>query len=155
MTFRHKKRFGQHFLRDQSILATIADYGCLREGDKCIEIGPGQGALTKALITTGASVMAIELDNRLKPTLDKLKNKHANFDFMMSDVLEVDFTSIYPEQKFTVVSNLPYEISTPVIFKLAEYSEQIERVVLLLQKACFFFTLVVIFMPRFNFVLGF
>lgn len=131
--FRTKKRFGQHFLKDQAVLSTIAEYCGLTPDMACVEIGPGQGALTHHLLKTKAKILAIELDQRLVPTLENLQNQHANFDFKMADVLTVDFSTLFPD-KMKVVGNLPYEISTPLLFKLIEEREKITQMVFLLQK---------------------
>lgn len=132
--FRAKKQFGQHFLKDQYVLSMIADYCHLKSGDSCIEIGPGQGALTKHLLKTKAKIQAIELDKRLIPILDGLKDKYDNFTYLMSDVLDVNFSELIGDQNSKIVGNLPYEISTPLLFKLIEDRSQITMMVFLLQK---------------------
>jgi 16S rRNA (adenine1518-N6/adenine1519-N6)-dimethyltransferase len=131
--FAHNKRFGQHFLRDQSILRLIASYGHLNSDSICIEVGPGQGALTHHLIATGANIIAIELDTRLENRLNNLAQKHINFSLNMGDALVYDFDMLVNHQPFSLISNLPYEISTPMIFKLAK-CKNLQAVVLLLQQ---------------------
>lgn len=132
--FRTKKRFGQHFLKDKSVLTNIASYCELKADELCIEIGPGQGALTQYLIDTGSKITAIEIDKRLVPTLDKLK-ENENFSYILSDVLEVDISDLVEKgKKVKVVGNLPYEISTPLLFKLVEDRAIISKMVFLLQK---------------------
>ena len=132
--FRTKKRFGQHFLVDQMILSSICECAGLSTGDKCIEIGPGQGALTRYLLNTNADVHAIEIDQRLVPVLEKLKKQHTHFSYTLSDVLEVELSEILGASPVSVVGNLPYEISTPLLFKLVEYRSRVKQMVFLLQK---------------------
>lgn len=132
--FKTKKRFGQHFLVDQKILSSICGYAHLQEGMQCIEIGPGQGALTKFLVKTSAKIHAIEIDKRLVPTLEGFVSKHENFSYSLSDVLVVDFEEIFQQDIVTVIGNLPYEISTPLLFKLVNVRHAIDQMVFLLQK---------------------
>ncbi|MEC7030614.1 MAG: 16S rRNA (adenine(1518)-N(6)/adenine(1519)-N(6))-dimethyltransferase RsmA [Pseudomonadota bacterium] len=131
--FRTKKQFGQHFLVNQATLQAIADYCSIGPEDCCVEIGPGKGALTRYLIQSQANITAVEIDTRLKPTLERFKQQHQNFSFLMGDVLEVDLASL-AKGKVTVAGNLPYEISTPLLFKLVHIRHQINRMVFLLQK---------------------
>lgn len=133
--FRTKKRFGQHFLVNQTVLQAISDYCKLTPESFCIEVGPGQGALTRYLLMTDANIQAVEIDERLKPTLEKFKSAHQNFSYTMTDVLNVNLSSLMEGSVMTtVVGNLPYEISTPLLFKLVRSRRQIERMVFLLQK---------------------
>lgn len=131
--FRTKKRFGQHFLNDEQVLLNISAAPGLKAGDHCIEIGPGQGALTHYLINTKATVVAVELDKRLQPGLEKLASQHENFSFIMSDVLDLDWDTVLTGSSF-VVGNLPYEISTPLLFSLIPWRSRITKMVFLLQK---------------------
>ncbi len=131
--FAHNKRFGQHFLKDQSILRLIASYGNLSSDNVCIEVGPGQGALTRYLIESGAQIIAIELDTRLEDRLNRMTQKHSNFSLNMGDALTYDFDALVNDQPFSLISNLPYEISSPMIFKLAQ-CQHLQSVVLLLQQ---------------------
>jgi 16S rRNA (adenine1518-N6/adenine1519-N6)-dimethyltransferase len=132
--FKTKKRFGQHFLNNEAVLACICDYAGLSEGESCIEIGPGQGALTKYLLKTGADIHAIEIDRRLESVLEKLVNENENFSFTMADALEVDLLPLFGDAQVTVIGNLPYEISTPLLFKLVPVRAHLKQMVFLLQK---------------------
>ncbi|UTC24681.1 16S rRNA (adenine(1518)-N(6)/adenine(1519)-N(6))-dimethyltransferase RsmA [Candidatus Comchoanobacter bicostacola] len=133
--FKKKKRFGQHFLKDKELLNMISGYGGLDASSLCLEIGPGRGALTIPLLKTGAKVVAVEIDQSLEPRLQDIKRKHKNFDFCMADILTVDLYQLLGgAQRFTLVSNLPYEISTPLIFYMASYLDHLQMMVLLLQK---------------------
>lgn len=131
--FQKKKRFGQHFLINQKVLESICHYAQLNEGVRCVEIGPGQGALTKHLLKTQAHLQAIEIDRRLEPMLKKLSNKHDQFSYIMSDALMVDWDKLLAEPT-TIVGNLPYEISTPLLFQLLHARKAITQMIFLLQK---------------------
>ena len=110
--FRTKKRFGQHFLVNQNVLQKICDYCNLSPNKRCIEIGPGLGALTRFLLKTEAILHVVEIDERLKPKLDKLQEANTNFSYTIADVLSVDLMGTIGD-KATVAGNLPYEICDP------------------------------------------
>jgi 16S rRNA (adenine1518-N6/adenine1519-N6)-dimethyltransferase len=112
-----KQRFGQHFLRDLSVAQREVSYAQLTKDDVVLEIGPGEGIITRLLAQQAKKVIAIEIDNRL---VDKIKTTlPENVTLLTGDVLSVDFHSLPPFTK--IVSNLPFEISSPVTFKLLEY----------------------------------
>lgn len=131
--FQKKKRFGQHFLINQAVLSRIARYCKLKEGERCVEIGPGQGALTDYLLATGCQLHCVELDKRLEKKLQQYQTDHPNFSYTMGDALLQDWDSLLGDQT-TVVGNLPYEISTPLLFQLVHSRSSIKRMVFLLQK---------------------
>ena len=133
--YRPKKRFGQHFLVDQSVLMQIVQSIGLSQHDHCIEIGPGKGALTQYLLATSAKIHAIEIDQRFKGMLEEWAEKNPHFSFTLGDVLDVGINNLVPksEQSY-VVGNLPYEISTPLLFKLIPDRSSIKKMVFLLQK---------------------
>lgn len=112
-----KQRFGQHFLIDQSVAQKEIEYACLTKNDIVLEIGPGEGIITKLLAQKVNHVIAIEIDqrlaNKIKTTLPK------NVTVICGDILSLDFQSFLPFTK--IVSNLPFEISSPVTFKLLKY----------------------------------
>ena len=117
------------------MLRQIAQYAALTPSDYCIEIGPGEGALTQYLLTFGSTVLAVEIDSRLQPVLEKIRQEHSHFDFILNDVLALNLHDILPkDQSVKVIGNLPYEISTPLLFKLAEYAPHIHSMTFLLQK---------------------
>lgn len=132
--YRTKKRFGQHFLKDASVLESITQYCQLSPESCCVEIGPGQGALTRYLVKTNADVHAIEIDRDLIPGLDKIKAKNPNFSYTLADVLSVSIETLFPKNTISLVGNLPYEISTPLLFKLIPSREKCSSMVFLLQK---------------------
>ena len=119
---RAKKRFGQNFLTDETVLDTIIDACGVTGGDTVLEIGPGRGALTVRLARCAKRVIAIEIDTDLKPVLDQVLLPHKNTRVLYQDVLKTDFAALRDQENngepFPVVANLPYYISTPVIMKL-------------------------------------
>lgn len=130
-----RKRFGQHFLSDQTIIHRIVAAIAPRPQDHLVEIGPGQGALTLPVLKLAKKMDAVELDRDLiQPLQDRCY--HAGIlTVHESDVLEFDFASLYRnEQKLRVIGNLPYNISTPLIFHLLEYQHIISDMVFMLQK---------------------
>ena len=129
-----RKRFGQNFLRDDSIIAAIARAIAPTDVDHVLEIGPGEGALTEALITSGCRLDAIELDRDLRTRLLAAFSTHIGFTLHSADALQFDFASLATNNaRLRVVGNLPYNISTPLIFKLLDQSEVIADMHFMLQ----------------------
>ena len=130
---RKRKRLGQHFLVDANVIDEILALIRHQPGDAIVEIGPGFGALTQALVSCGANVHAIEVDkhlaNHLKQSIDpKQVTLH------LADALRFDFASVAPDQeKIRVVGNLPYSISTPLMLHLAKFANYIENMCLMVQ----------------------
>ncbi|DAC72486.1 MAG TPA: ribosomal RNA small subunit methyltransferase A [Thermoplasmata archaeon] len=108
-----KQRFGQHFLIDQSVAAREVDYAHITKDDVVLEIGPGKGIITQLLAQKADHVIAIEIDRRL---VEQLKTTlAANVTLISGDALTVDFKTLPQFSK--IVSNLPFEISSPITFK--------------------------------------
>jgi 16S rRNA (adenine1518-N6/adenine1519-N6)-dimethyltransferase len=130
-----RKRFGQHFLSDQVIIHRIAAAIAPRPQDHLVEIGPGQGALTLPVLKLAKRMDAVELDRDLiEPLQDRCRHA-GELIVHESDVLEFDFASLYRDgQKLRVIGNLPYNISTPLIFHLLEYGSIISDMIFMLQK---------------------
>lgn len=119
-TFKHSKSLGQNFLTDKNLLAAIvADAGIERD-DTVIEVGAGQGALTEPLAKTGARVISYEIDSRLLPALGILEERYPNLTIINADIMKIADGEIAPGCRFKVVANLPYYITTPVLFKFIE-----------------------------------
>ena len=127
-----RKRFGQHFLTDVGVIDAIVAAVAPRPGDAMVEIGPGLGALTQPLAERLGRLMVIELDRDLAQRL----RQRPNLQVVESDVLKVDFTqlSVAAGAKLRVVGNLPYNISTPVLFHLLGHAPQIIDQHFMLQK---------------------
>ena len=132
--FKHSKSLGQNFLHDQNILRKICDLSDINQEETVVEIGPGQGALTSHLIEKAKSVIAIEKDKRLIEFLtDKFKNND-NFEIINEDVLKVDLTSFNDLKNLKLVSNLPYNITGPILIRLFKNKTLFSKIVLTIQK---------------------
>lgn len=132
---RARKRFGQNFLHDAGVIHRILRAIHAREGQRLLEIGPGQGALTEGLLGSGARLDVIELDQDLIPLLKLKFGLESRFSLHQGDALKFDFTSLVESgEKLRVVGNLPYNISTPLIFHLLEHAPVIEDMHFMLQK---------------------
>ena len=113
-----KKAFGQHFLLDLNITRKIARLAQVGEGDHVIEVGPGPGGLTRALLETGARVTAIEKDERFRPLLeDVAAAAGGRLALIFDDALKVDEALIAAGAPAHLVSNLPYNVGTPLLIK--------------------------------------
>jgi 16S rRNA (adenine1518-N6/adenine1519-N6)-dimethyltransferase len=131
---RARKRFGQNFLHDAGIIHRIARSIGASEKDHVVEIGPGQGALTEDILLSGCQLDAVELDRDLIPILQTRFADHPRFNLQQGDALKFDFTSLQKNnEKLRVVGNLPYNISTPLIFHLLDQHELIYDMHFMLQ----------------------
>ncbi|MEE4303712.1 MAG: 16S rRNA (adenine(1518)-N(6)/adenine(1519)-N(6))-dimethyltransferase RsmA [Wenzhouxiangella sp.] len=130
---RPRKRFGQHFLHDAGIIARLVS--AIRPGDSeaIIEIGPGEGVLTGPLLEAGARVTAIELDRDLAAALPERLGFPQRLEVIQADVLEVDLAAV-AGGPVRVVGNLPYNISTPIMFHLFKWRDTITDMHFMLQK---------------------
>ena len=129
-----RKRFGQNFLTDQGVITSIARAISPHKDDNVVEIGPGQGALTDALFDSGCAINAIEIDRDLQ---SQLRVMFFNRDLTLhnADALKFDFSQLSKAANdLRVVGNLPYNISTPLIFKLLENLGLINDMHFMLQK---------------------
>ncbi len=134
-THRARKRFGQNFLTDQGIINHIVRSIRPKESDRLVEIGPGQGAITQQLIESCPSLQVIELDRDLIPILLAQFAKYDEFTIHQQDALQFDFSSlIIDDRPLRIVGNLPYNISTPLIFHLLSYQDRISDMHFMLQK---------------------
>lgn len=129
------KRLGQHFLLDPAILARIARAGGDLNSAHIVEIGPGPGGLTRALLQMGAEqVTAIELDRRFLPVLDSLvAASDGRLSVRHADALHVDIAGLTPSP-LTVVANLPYNVATPLLLRWLARIERFAKLVVLVQK---------------------
>jgi 16S rRNA (adenine1518-N6/adenine1519-N6)-dimethyltransferase len=128
-----RKRFGQHFLTDLGIIDAIVRAIDPRPGQAMVEIGPGLAALTQPLVERVGRLMVIELDRDLAERL----RAHPQLEVIESDVLRVDFSQLaqaHESKKLRVVGNLPYNISTPILFHLLDFVNVIEDQHFMLQK---------------------
>jgi len=130
-----KKRFGQHFLKDFSIVNSITEAAGITKEDIILEIGGGHGILTERLALSGCKLISLEIDRKLS---EKLKNKFSsdrNVEIINCDVLNFNFNSLSAcNKKIKVVANLPYNISTQVVFKILKNKAFFSTLILMFQK---------------------
>lgn len=129
-----RKRFGQHFLTDQNIINKIILALSPQKDQHWVEIGPGQGALTTELLVLAGKLDAIELDRDLIADLKKKCELIGDLQLYQGDVLRFDLTQLYKGKPLNVFGNLPYNISTPLIFHLLDFVSIIEDMHFMLQK---------------------
>jgi 16S rRNA (adenine1518-N6/adenine1519-N6)-dimethyltransferase len=131
-----RKRFGQHFLHDRGVLERIAREMQLAPDEALVEIGPGRGALTELLVGRTRSFDAIEIDRDLAAALRQRWGATTGFTLHETDALDFDFRQLSAQraQRLRVVGNLPYNISTPLLFHLAAAHDAIVDLHVMLQK---------------------
>ncbi len=130
MRHRPRKRFGQHFLHDRGVLARIVDAIDPKAGEVLVEIGPGEGALTRRLLERTAPVVAIEIDRDLADALEA-EFPRDRLVLHRADALAFDFATLPAGAR--IVGNLPYNISTPILFRLAACGERFRDLHFMLQ----------------------
>ena len=126
-----RKSLGQHFLIDPNIVRKIVRLAELQPGETVLEIGAGRGVLTEALLGVSGSVVAIEVDPALCAHLRALLGHHSSLRLIEGDAMAFDFGWL--AEPFLVVANLPYYLSTPLLFRLLQARQRISRMVLMLQ----------------------
>ena len=130
-----KKQFGQNFIFDTNLLKFIVESAGVTNGDKVIEIGAGAGTLTNQIALKAGSVTSFEIDKSLIERLQKLAEEHNNLKFVFEDFMQVDLLNyIDKSEKIKVVANIPYYITTPIIFKLLDFAENISTMMFMVQK---------------------
>lgn len=127
-----RKRFGQHFLTSDEIIQQIVHAVSPQQGDTIVEIGPGQGAITTPLAQLATTLHAIEFDRDLVPRLIRRYADNNNVRIHEADALTFDFASL--GDRLRIVGNLPYNISTPLLFHLLRFRDSIEDMHFMLQK---------------------
>lgn len=128
---------GQNFLTDRTVLSRIIATVDCGPGDRVLEIGPGRGALTRLLAESGANVLAVELDRELIPALNREFSGATNVEIVNADILKLDLQTFLVERwpgTWKVAANLPYNISSQVIFKFLDACPRFSQLVLMLQK---------------------
>jgi 16S rRNA (adenine1518-N6/adenine1519-N6)-dimethyltransferase len=131
-----RKRFGQHFLHDPAVIERIARAVNPRPGDRLVEIGPGRGALTRHLLAGSEALDAIEIDRDLAGLLRAEFASFPGFALHETDALEFDFSALARARggRLRVVGNLPYNISTPLLFHLLQSTAAVEDLHIMLQR---------------------
>ncbi len=131
-----KKRWGQHFLVDRNILKKILRSIQIGKEDTVLEIGPGLGEMTLALSQLAKQVIAIEIDSRLVRRLREKFSNLLNIEIVEGDIIKMDFSSLFGREgiPLRVVANLPYQITTPLLFRLMEERRLFQDLHLMIQK---------------------
>ena len=129
-----RKRFGQNFLHDQKVIDRIVASIAPQPSDLLVEIGPGQAALTRPLLESGAELHLIELDRDLVAWLEKQFSTHSNVSIHSCDALRADIPALTGHRPFRLIGNLPYNISTPLIFHVLQWNELVIDMHFMLQK---------------------
>jgi 16S rRNA (adenine1518-N6/adenine1519-N6)-dimethyltransferase len=125
------KRFGQNFLQDHNIIRKIISEIDPKENDLVLEIGPGQGALTQYLVLSKANLTAIEIDKRV---IEDLQIRFSNLNLIQQDFLDLELSQFaVTSQKIRVVGNIPYNITSPILFKLFDNNLIIQDAVFMVQ----------------------
>ena len=132
-----RPRWGQHFLRDPRVLDRIASSLGIQPGQWVVEIGPGRGALTERLLSTGARVLAIEIDSQLANFLKDRFRESKALEVVHGDILEVNLEELIgarSSEGITVTGNLPYYITSPIVRRIFQVHERVSAALLLVQK---------------------
>lgn len=135
MSHRPRKRFGQNFLHDDAIIQRIVDYIAPKSDQHLVEIGPGQAALTRPLLEACGHLDAVEIDRDLAHLLRQQFGGNSKFQLHEADALKFDFRNLRQgDEKLRVIGNLPYNISTPLLFHLTTQVDAIQDMHVMLQK---------------------
>jgi 16S rRNA (adenine1518-N6/adenine1519-N6)-dimethyltransferase len=133
--FRPKRSFGQNFLVHERVIDAILRLLDLRPGDEVVEIGPGLGFLTRRLLDHATTVWAVEIDPLLVERLRRAEfAADPKLQLIHGDILEVALPELLPSKKIKLAGNLPYSISTPVLFRIFDWRQHFSTLVLMLQK---------------------
>ena len=130
----HKKRFGQHFLHDKGLIRRIVQAVAPKPGQNLIEIGPGEGAITLPLLRESQHLTVIELDRDLIPRIQAAAAGVGDLSVIQADVLTVDFSTLAQGGTLRLVGNLPYNISSPILFHCLDHAHAISDMHFMLQK---------------------
>jgi len=129
-----KKNLGQHFLTDRNIIEQIVYAVDPKPGDSLVEIGPGQGAISFPLLKKHGHLTVIEFDRDLITPLSEAAHGLGELTIVHKDVLQVDFNKLGADQAIRLIGNLPYNISTPILFHVLSHCQKIQDMHFMLQK---------------------
>ena len=130
--FKYKKSLGQHFLKDKNIVRKIVKIADIQSDDFVWEIGPGKGILTEELLNHNCKLTCFEIDEKLYPIIEEKFSNRINL--IKQDILKADWQKFFPENKVKIVANLPYQITSPFLFKVAENADKFSKVVIMIQR---------------------
>lgn len=128
-----RKALGQHFLADPNIVAKIVRLAEVGPGDLAVEIGPGTGTLTAGLAATGTTVVAIEVDGRLRDLLGEVIGTAPNVELRFADATRVDFAAEF-DRPWVLVANLPYNVGTSLVLDILRTAPLCRRLVVMVQR---------------------
>lgn len=132
MEYRAKKRFGQNFLKDRNIVDKIIDAAELGPQDQVLEIGPGLGAMTDRMLPLAGQVTVMEIDRDLVARMEQ--RTEPNLRIIQGDALDLDWEAHLTQGPYKLVANLPYNISSQILFKIVDHRHLFSRLVLMFQK---------------------
>ena len=134
--FHFNKRYGQNFLTDTNLLRSIVEKAGITENDTVVEIGVGGGTLTRAIAEKAKRVIGFEIDLNLKPVLAETLSDHENVEIIYKDVMKMKTEDIETliGGRFSVVANLPYYITTPILMKFIEESDMVDSITVTVQE---------------------
>jgi 16S rRNA (adenine1518-N6/adenine1519-N6)-dimethyltransferase len=130
--FHQKKSLGQHFLKDKNIIRKIVDIADVKKNEQVWEIGPGKGILTEELLNRNCKLTCFEIDEKLYQLLeDRFSDK---IHLIKKDILKVNWEGFFPRKQVKIVSNLPFQITSPFLFRVVKYAQHFSNVVVMIQK---------------------
>lgn len=134
--FNFKKQFGQNFISDKNLLKAIVREGNINSFDQVLEIGPGAGSLTEELLNTASKVVSYEIDRELIPILTQKFEGRQNFELINIDIMKESIQNIesHFSGEYILVANLPYYITSPIIFKFLKESTKLKSLYIMVQK---------------------
>lgn len=134
--FIFKKAFGQNFLTDESLLSSVVERSGINENSTVIEIGVGAGTLTREIAKKAKKVYGFEIDTNLKPVLAKTLEEFSNVEIIYKDIMKCSMQEIETLMggSYTLIANLPYYITTPIIMRFIEEATMLDGIVITIQK---------------------
>lgn len=134
-SYRPKKSLGQNFIKDENIIRKFISFLSLHENDYVLEIGAGQGILTKYIVPRVKNFIAVEIDKNLCHILQSKFNSYQNFQLIEDDFLKLALVEILVnDQKWKIVGNIPYHLTSPIIFKIFNFREHVQSLTLTIQR---------------------
>ena len=130
--FRQKKSLGQHFLTDKNIVQKIVRIAEIKENEQVWEIGPGKGILPEELINRGCNLTAFEIDEKLYPHLEEKFSDRMRL--VKKDILKARWEEFLPAEKVIITANLPYQITSPFLFKVVSFADKFSKIIIMVQK---------------------
>jgi 16S rRNA (adenine1518-N6/adenine1519-N6)-dimethyltransferase len=131
---RADKSLGQHFLINEGAAEDIVAAALQSRPEGLVEIGPGLGVLTRRLVTAGVPVVAVEMDEDMRPELERIQRDHPNLELRFQDVLRADMSEFTSRGRWVAVGNIPYQITSPLLEQLLTTEPPFEAIVLMIQR---------------------